>query len=299
MQTTAAPKTCLVTGASGYLGSRVKATLQQRGWRVVELTRKPNPGDHTKYFVLGEDVSPDIFLGATALVHCAYDFKQLSWADIHRVNVAGSEKLLRAARQAKIENIVYISSISAFDDCRSLYGKAKLETEKIAHSVGAFVIRPGLIYGDSPDGMFGKLISQVENAKVLPLFGGGSQIQYLIHEQDLTAFIGDCAAGKMPPPKTPVTIAHEQPWTFRQLLEAIAKARGKKLKFLPVPWRLVWAGIKGAELCRVPLKFRSDSLVSLVYQNPSPDFSQSSSLLVYCRPFQMDLLTPETLGGRN
>ena len=287
MPTPSHAKTCLVTGASGYLGSRVKAALQQRGWRVVELTRKPDPGDHTKHFVLGEDVSPDIFSRARALVHCAYDFKQLSWDDIHRVNVAGSEKLLRAARSAKIENIVYISSISAFDECRSLYGKAKLETEKIAHSLGAFVIRPGLIYGDSPDGMFGKLISQVEKARVLPLFGGGSQIQYLIHEQDLTAFITDCAAGKIAPPKTPVTIAHEQPWTFRQILEAIARAKRKKLSFIPVPWRLVWAGIKGAELCRVPLNFRSDSLVSLVYQNPQPSFAEQRELKIVCRPFAM------------
>ncbi len=278
-------QTCLVTGASGYLGRRVKAALEQRGWRVVELTRDPKPGSSAVKFQLGTGVSPETLAGAKAMVHCAYDFQQLSWADIHRVNVAGSEKLLRAARAAKIENIVSISSISAFDECRSLYGKAKLATENIAHSLGAFVIRPGLIYGDSPDGMFGKLINQVEKARVLPLFGGGSQIQYLIHEQDLTAFIADCAAGKIAPPKTPVTIAHERPWTFRQILETIAQAKGKKLSFLPVPWRLVWAGIKGAELCRVPLNFRSDSLVSLVYQNPNPSFVEQRELKIACRPF--------------
>ena len=231
--------------------------------------------------------APEIFDGATALVHCAYDFKQLVWEDIYRLNVAGSEKLLRAARQAEIGSIVYISSISAFEECRSLYGRAKLETERIALSLGAFVIRPGLIYGDSPDGMFGQLIAQVEGAKVLPRFGGGAQLQYLIHEQDLTACIADCAAGKFSPPNTPVTIAHEQPWTFRQILEAIARAKGKKLTFLPVPWRLVWAGIKCAELLRVPLNFRSDSLVSLVYQNPKPSFAEQRELKIVCRPFAM------------
>ena len=287
MQTNSNQKTCLVTGAGGYLGSRVKTALERRGWRVVELTRNPKPGRDAKQFLLGGEVAPEIFTGATALVHCAYDFKLLAGEDIYRINVAGSEKLLRAARQAKIENIVYISSISAFDGCRSLYGKAKLETEKIAHSLGAFVIRPGLIYGDSPDGMFGKLIHQVEHAKVLPLFGGGLQIQYLVHEQDLTASIADCAAGGFSPPKTPVTIANEQPWTFRQILETIARAKGKKLLFLPVPWRLVWAGIKGAELCRVPLNFRSDSLVSLIYQNPKPSFAEQRELKIVCQPFVM------------
>ncbi len=276
---------CLVTGASGYLGRRVKAALEQRGWRVVELTRNPKPGGAAKKFLLGETVTPEIFAGASALVHCAYDFKQLTWPDIHRLNVAGSEKLLRAARQAGLASIVYISSISAFEECRSLYGRAKLETEKAAHSLGAFVIRPGLIYGDSPDGMFGKLIAQVEGAKVLPLFGGGSQIQYLVHEADLCAFICDCAAKKTSPPAISVTVAHEQPWTFRQILETIAYAKGKKLMFLPVPWQLVWAGIKFAELLRVPLNFRSDSLVSLIYQNPKPDFSHFIGLAANCRGF--------------
>ena len=287
MQTISNQKTCLVTGASGYLGGRVKAALQQLGWRVVELTRNPAPGSGVIRFQLGEEVSPEILAGAKALVHCAYDFKQLYWADIHRVNVAGSEKLLRAARQAKIENVVHISSISAFDGCRSLYGKAKLETEKIAHAPGAFVLRPGLIYGDSPAGMFGKLIGQVEGAKILPLFGGGAQIQYLVHEQDLSAFICDCTEGKISPPATPVTIANEQPWTFRQILETIARARGKSISFVPMPWRLVWAAIKGAELCRVPLNFRSDSLVSFIYQNSKPSFAEQRELKIACRPFAM------------
>ncbi len=284
---TANEKTCLVTGANGYLGRRVKAALEDRGWRVVELTRNPQPGHGAAKFQLGEDVSPEILSGAQALVHCAYDFTQLSWLGIQRINVAGSEKLLQAARSANIENIVYISSISAFEGCRSLYGRAKLAAEKIAHAAGAIVIRPGLIYGDSPDGIFGKLIRQVAKSRVQPLFGGGAQIQYLVHEQDLTAFIGDCAAGKISPPKTPVTMAHEQPWTFRQILETIARAQGKKLSFIPVPWRLVWAGIKGAELCRVPLSFRSDSLVSLVYQNPKPSFAEQRELKIVCRPFAM------------
>ncbi len=140
-------QTCLVSGTSGYLGSRVKSELQQRGWRVIELTRRPGAGSLAVEFHLGADVSPSPLAGATALVHCAYDFTQLDWPGIRRVNVAGSEKLLRAARDAKVERVIYISSISAFEGCRSLYGKAKMETEKSALSLGATVLRPGLILG--------------------------------------------------------------------------------------------------------------------------------------------------------
>ena len=276
-----------MTGTGGYLGSRVKAALQQRGWRVVELTRNPQPGSDGIRFQLGGEISPADLSGAKALVHCAYDFQELSWTGIHSTNVAGSETLFRAARQAKVENLVHISSISAYEGCRSLYGKAKLETESIAHSLGVTVIRPGLIYGEPPAGMFARLVRQVESARVLPLFGGGSQIQYLVHEQDLSESICRAAAAEVSSPGVAVTIAHEQPWTFRQVLEEIARAKRKRISFLPVPWRLLWAAIKFGELCHLPLNFRSDSLISLMYQNPNPSFAPQRQLGIRCRPFRL------------
>jgi NADH dehydrogenase len=225
-------------------------------------------------------------------VHCAYDFKPLKWSDIYKVNVEGTEKLLRAARKAGVQNLVYISSISAFEDCQSLYGKAKLAAESIAHSLGAIVIRPGLVWGQPPGAMFGRLVEQVEHARVLPLFGGGAQIQYLVHDEDLVNFICDCAAGKISAQPGPVTVAHEQPWQFRQLLMEIAQAKGKRLSFIPVPWRLIWAALKCAEMAGLRIDFRSDSLVSLMHQNSNPSFAPQQALGIRCRPFKPDAAKP-------
>ena len=85
------------------------------------------------------------------------------------MNVEGSRKILEAAREAKTPKIIFISSISAFDGCRSLYGRAKLEIEKIALDCGALVIRPGLVYGEGAGGMFGKLVAQMKKSSVIPL----------------------------------------------------------------------------------------------------------------------------------
>jgi nucleoside-diphosphate-sugar epimerase len=276
---------CIVSGAGGYLGSRVATALSQRGWQPLELTRNPKPGRRAIAFQLGAEISPSSLAGANSLVHCAYDFKPLKWHDIYQINVVGTEKLLHAAKQAGIKDIVYISSLSAFEGCRSYYGKAKLVAEKIALSLGAIVIRPGLIWGDPPDGIFGRLVQQVDHARVLPLFGRGRQIQYLIHDQDLANFICECAAGKIAAQTHAVTIAHEQPWQFRQILEELARAKRKRLSFVPVPWRLVWAGLKAAERAGLRLNFRSDSLVSLMHQNPNPTFALQRSLNIKPRPF--------------
>jgi nucleoside-diphosphate-sugar epimerase len=281
-------KICAITGSNGYVGGCVKNYLAARGWEILELTRQPKPNSRSVKFQLGAETSPASLAGVAALVHCAYDFKPLHWDEIHEVNVAGSRKILEAARAAKIPKIIFISSISAFDGCRSLYGRAKLEIEKIALANGALVIRPGLIYGNDSGGMFGRLTAQVRQSSVIPLVGDGSQIQFLVHHEDLCAFIEKYAAEKIEIAPQILTAANEQPWAFKQLLLEIARAQNKKIKFIPLPWRLIWAGLKAAELCGLKLNFRSDSLVSLMHQNPQPDFSANSKAGLNCRPFAFD-----------
>jgi nucleoside-diphosphate-sugar epimerase len=280
-------KICAITGSYGYVGGCVKKYFTSHGWEIIELTRQPKPGTHGITFQLGAEISPQSLADVDTLVHCAYDFKPMTWAEICAVNVEGSRKILEAARSAGVGKIIYISSISAFDGCRSLYGKAKLEIEKIALENGALVIRPGLVYGSGPGGMFGKLTAQIHNSSVIPMIGDGSQIQFLVHNEDLSAFIERYANGEIKMIPRILTAANEQPQAFKQLLLEIAHALGKKPKFIPLPCRFVWMGLKVAELCGLKLNFRSDSLVSLVNQNPKPDFSKNSEVGLICRPFEI------------
>ena len=223
-------------------------------------------------------------------MHCAYDFQPLRQEEIRAVNIEGTRKLFQAARAAGIGRIVCLSSISAYDGCRSLYGRAKLEIEKIALDSGALVIRPGLVYGSQPAGMFGKLVAQIRKSSVIPLIGDGSQIQFLVHHEDLAAFIEKFTAGKIEMAPRILTAAHDRPWPFRQLLSEIARGLDKKVKFVPLPWRLVWAGLKTAEACGLRLNFRSDSVVSLMHQDPNPDFSPNAAAGLICRPFRVEAL---------
>jgi nucleoside-diphosphate-sugar epimerase len=277
---------CAITGSNGYVGGCVTQHFAGRGWEVFELTRRPRANSRGAPFQLGDDVSPQLLSGMAALVHCAYDFGPLRWQDIAAVNVEGSRKILEAAREAGIPKIVFISSISAFDGCRSLYGKAKLEIERIALDGGALVIRPGLVYGAGSGGMFGKLVAQIKNSSVIPMIGNGSQIQYLVHHEDLCSFIERYAGGAMEIAPVILTAANEQPWPLKKLLLGIATGINRKPTFIPLPWRLVWLGLKSAELAGLRLNFRSDSLVSLMNPHPAPDFSANAKVGLACRPFE-------------
>jgi nucleoside-diphosphate-sugar epimerase len=281
---------CAITGSNGYVGGCLKIFFAARGREILELTRRPKLDTRAVIFQLGAEISPASLAGARALVHCAYDFNPLRWEEICAVNVDGTRKLFQAARAADISKIVHISSISAFDSCRSLYGKAKLETEKIALDHGALVIRPGLVYGNKAGGMFGKLVEQVRQSSVIPMIGDGSQIQFLVHNEDLAAFIERYANDEIKIASCILTAAHEQPWAFRQLLLEIARRLNRNIRFVPLPWRVLWAGLKTTEACGVRLNFRSDSLVSLMYQNPKPDFSPNAAAGLTVRPFQIEEL---------
>jgi len=96
-----------------------------------------------------------------------------------------------------VDKIIFLSSISAFEGCRSLYGKAKLEIEKVAADLGATIIRPGLVYGsERPGGMYGSLQRVVARFPIMPLIGSGKHLQYLVHEDDLCELLLGFAAGR-------------------------------------------------------------------------------------------------------
>jgi len=203
-------ESCVVTGAHGFVGSRLKGQLERAGWRVTAWTRQPEPGTGEVAFRLGQEVDPSLFKGAQALVHCAYDFEPRRWEEIAAINVNGSQKLLAAARAAGVRQVVFISSLSAFAGCRSLYGRAKMEIEGFARSTGAFVIRPGLVYSDNPGGMFGRLVQQVRGARFVPIIWGGRQVQYLLHDEDLGQVVKGCLEGRVPAGVEPITVAHQR-----------------------------------------------------------------------------------------
>jgi len=276
---------CLLTGASGYLGGMIARKLVANGWDVVGMTRKPKAGEVA--FKLGGDIAAETLAGYDALIHCAYDFAPVSWADIEATNVQGSAKLFRAAKEAGIRHLLLISTISAFEGCKSNYGRAKLLIEKHAREAGACVVRPGLIYGARPGAMFGRLVSQVQKSSLMPMPGDGKQMMYTVHQDDLTDAIFKGLLAN-PAPAAPITVANGAPIAFRDIMIAIGRKFGKKVTPVPLPWQAMWLGLRGAEIAKIQLGLRSDSLVSLVNQDTAPVLNAEELLGVKCRGFSLD-----------
>ena len=115
--------TTLVTGASGFVGSAVARQLAAQGHEVRALVR--HGGDRRNLqglalsLVEGDLGDPDSLRRAVAgcewLFHVAADYRL--WVPdpsaMLRVNVAGTETLLKRAGDAGVKRIIYTSSVAA------------------------------------------------------------------------------------------------------------------------------------------------------------------------------------------
>ncbi len=275
-----------VTGSAGYVGSLLVRCLRNVGARVIELRRMADPGEPgVRRFRLEEDPAPAIFSGLDALVHCAYDFKAWGWDEIREVNVEGTRRLFSAASRSGVRRFVLISTISAFPGCNSLYGRAKLEMEAIAAEYGAVIIRPGLVFGQRPGGMVGSLMKLVSLPGLVPLVGDGRCLLCLAHEDDLCRLVVRAVAQPAVLGATPIVAAHDRPYTLREIMSALGKARGKRLHFLPMPSALIDFGLRIVEGMGFRPRLRRDSLRSLLNQDPAPNFAPLKNLGLDFRPF--------------
>ncbi len=117
----ATPSTVLVTGASGFLGSAIAAALRARAGEVRVLVRPSsprtnlNPTDTVCEGDLRDRASLATALrGVRFLFHAAADYRL--WArnpeEIHRNNVEGTRLIMEEALRARVERIVYTSSVA-------------------------------------------------------------------------------------------------------------------------------------------------------------------------------------------
>ena len=259
--------TILLTGAAGYLGQRIATALRR--------------SDHSVWKrAAAMDLNSPLPLGLyhsrfDTLIHAAWDMTATRWSEIEKVNVEGSLRLFDQAHAHQVRQIIFISSMSAYADAKSRYGRAKFFVEERLHKLGGCSVRPGLVYSIAPGGMLGSLRQLVKKLPVLPVIDGGAQVLYPCHVEDLSWLIcwavehADQASGRV------FTAANREGFSFRTILELTATRDGRRPLFFSLPFIFVYGPLRLAEYAGLRLRLKSDSLVSLLNQNPDPDFSSA------------------------
>ncbi len=162
-------KRTLVTGITGTVGGRIAQRLLAEGAKVRALVRRLDPipefeGEDVEFFQ-GDITDPASIARAMAdvqvVIHSAA-YIGGDWELSRKANVEGTQNMVDAALQAKLELFVHISTISVYDlynattfdeasplcaDPKNPYQATKVEAEKAvwaakAEGLPVLVIRP-------------------------------------------------------------------------------------------------------------------------------------------------------------
>jgi nucleoside-diphosphate-sugar epimerase len=251
-----------ITGATGYLGSVLAEQFSTRGDEVIALTRRPpeRPYKEWRSFNLSQSVDSPSLRDVDVLIHAAWVLSGKDKNQLWQENVVGSRKLLEAAAAARIPKIVFISSMSAYFGTRQTYGVMKLAVERTALDLGCVVIRPGLVYGDTPRGMGGTL-QKVSRLPVWPRFRSAGL--FVAHENDVALAMWrvletyDGLSGRV------IGFANPQPRDLSSILASLSPGHNRRAS-IPIPAAFVMALLRLLEAAGAKLPFRSDSLLGLV-----------------------------------
>jgi len=273
-----------LTGANGFVGGLIAEALGDD--LALRLVRQPaGPLDVAwSLAASAEDVAAALGgRGLTHLVHAAWDMRARAPAEVQAC-IDGSAALFAGARRAGIGTLIFISSISAFAAARASYGRSKFAVEQRLDPDRDIVLRLGLVWGAG--GMAGRLRRQIAASRWAPLIGDGRAPQYLLGAESLKHAIRLVVEDDWP--RGTVTLAHPAPVPFRALLQACAAAQGKQVTLIATPWRALYAALVLAEACGLRLEFRSDAVLSYVYQNPAPDFAAMARAGFTPAPVEID-----------
>jgi 2-alkyl-3-oxoalkanoate reductase len=245
----------LVTGATGFIGRHLAKRLVREGKPVRLLCRNGSEGKLPKELVRKVDVRlgdlrdrkslAAAMRGATRVFHCAAQVSDWGTAEsFFAANVQGTRWLLEAAKEARVERFVHLSSIAAFGtpapeyfddaseygDSKDAYSRTKAEGEKVAfdfHQASGLpvtVLRPAVVYG--PGGTWlEEPLAMIERGKMF-LVGGGAGTCHPCYVENLVdamllAARHPAAVGQG------FIVADGESLTFRDYFNAVASIAGK------------------------------------------------------------------------
>jgi nucleoside-diphosphate-sugar epimerase len=190
----------LVTGASGLLGREVARLLVRQGHTVTTFQRRAS-GVAGATDVLGSVTDEDAVRGAVAgfegVVHLAAKVSFTGRAaDFEEVNVEGTRRLLRAAREAGVRDLVFVSSPSVANSGAAIaglgaeradparahgdYSRTKAAAELLALAADSpnfrvAAVRPHIVWGPGDTQLVERVLERAARGR-LPLLDAGAAL---------------------------------------------------------------------------------------------------------------------------
>jgi len=254
----------LITGGTGFIGSRLALDCLQKGDSVSVIGQENNGAEsenrksiETKggKIVIGSVTDRQrVFAavkGADVVYHLAAAQHEANIPDqtFWDVNVAGTKNVIEASLSARVRRFVHGSTIGVYGSSLqgrldeqsplkpdNIYGVTKLEAEKIVRSFNekleVVVIRISETYGPG-DRRLLKLFRGI-NKNAFPIIGNGHNMHHLVYIGDLIqglhlAATEEEAIGKV------LVLSGKEALTTSVMIETIAMEMGKRSPRLRLP----------------------------------------------------------------
>jgi nucleoside-diphosphate-sugar epimerase len=252
--------TIIITGANGFIGEYLVHFFFEKNWNVKALVHHfpKKQIQKVSYYEYNLETKPEMLLfeNVDYLVHCAYlKFENNNNSSLYNINA--TKDLISICREKSIK-FVFLSSFSAHAKAESVYGKTKLECEKLVDTTKDIVLKPGFVVGKK--GLCGEIINQINKSKLFPLVGGGKQPIQTISVRDLCIIIEKVLVENY---TGTYFVAENKAHTMKEFYLEIAKQLKRKIVFVPIPYSILYAVCKCVELVGIKLPVTSESVLGL------------------------------------
>jgi NADH dehydrogenase len=245
----------LVTGGTGVIGAGAIPALLEAGHQVRLLSRGADRGAR-EYPERVEAFAADIgdagslagaAQGCEAVIHITGIVEERPpERTFEKINIGGTDNILRAAEQAGVRRFIFLSSLGA-DTRESAYHQSKYRAEGLVEKFGGewLILRPGNVYGPGDD-VISKLFKMVRTLPVIPMVGQGDQPFQPIWYEDLGRAIARAVddstlSGRI------LELAGTETTTTADLMQRIREITGRHPAQLPLPAWLAQIGTTLAE----------------------------------------------------
>ena len=241
-----------ITGATGFVGTRLLDAALAGGHKVRALTRRPQEARDGVTWVDGALDQPaslaSLVEGADAVIHVAGVINAPDEAGFETGNVVGTGAMLAAAEKAGIGRFVHVSSLAAREPHLSLYGASKARSEAlVANSpLATAIVRPPAIYGPGDRELLEMFKMARRGFVLLPPSGRLS----LLHADDLARLLLALAGPAAPLGINEPDDGRPAGWTHVEFAELLGTAVGRKVRTVSMARPLLAAAARADRMLR-------------------------------------------------